>query len=846
MTPPLAHRPPEELVGPVRARAVLPDALSFPRAAMRELVRGRYRVEKLRFELDADGRGEILYRLHGGGRVFHFFLVSDMLPEEVKTDRNFAASWDAMGVLCQGDWTAEREALLRREVPKQRAGFADYGTLMYARGNRSARVFNHVVDCLAQGRQPDLAELAPVGYILRTTAFIGNGQHGTLPLEGYDAAHPLRRPYHAQFCSAFMLREYVFDLVDHLARVRSPQAVRLAPEYRRFLGLGNSAATGLAAYATNHPQQMHHWSLVHEDALVEAVRRTPVLHGALAARFTALLRKAAQHFTEGARPADGVFAPPQATAAELRRVEAFLATPSGGVASRNEKTISLVPLIAWARREVAPEACEVLHALVLELHPDIADAAVDRFLVDEDIPLHPEASVGELRALVEREFGWALEGDEEPAYFWYRSSAAPRDVRRGLRHRLVHLEFETNVDFIAQLRKAHGWLCTQPPEQRTGAALALRPDLRHVVARLQSLAGAHYGTLRQPWLSPQYVPFEAIRFVLAFFGMEKFEAAFPKSVRGTFLQGAPIAEDVAAGREGRWPFTCMPTAEQADAGDRLAPLPPTAGHVTPVRAEASAPEPALLRLAPRELARLLQVALQGHGLPLGLAGEAGALVAFAQHRGDAAVAAALRHCAAGFALSPPAPAWPDGGPLKWQAPPTSALALAPVALDLALARALREAHGCGTVQMEQARDGWLARAIVLRGARKGVVTLLRWGGGGAGGYSLAGPRPLGGCWYAEGVGDSLPAAWMGSAGMPLADDEGLSITCLRPDVAPPVVELAAQATTEAQLAADAATRGVALPRTDYDALLQAGRALLVPQDLEPQVLHPGADPLKTF
>lgn len=40
----------------------------------------------------------------------------------------------------------------------------------------------------------------------------------------------------------------------------------------------------------------------------------------------------------------------------------------------------------------------------------------------------------------------------------------------------------------------------------------------------------------------------------AFYGMEKFEAAFPKSVRGTFMQGAPIAEDVAAGRDGRWPL----------------------------------------------------------------------------------------------------------------------------------------------------------------------------------------------------------------------------------------------------------------------------------------------------
>ena len=250
-------RPASLVMSPERAAAAVPNALSFSRAAMRELVRGRWKVEKPRFDLDDEGRGEVLYRLVGGGWVFHFFLVSTKLPEALKTDRNFAQSWDAMGVLCQGEWTPEREAHLRREVPKQRAGYADYDTLIYARGNRSGRLFEHVVESLAAGRQPDARLIAPVGYILRTTAFIGNGQLGTRPLAGYEADHPFRRPYHAQFCSAFMLREYVFDLVDHLARARNPDAARLAPEYRRYLGLGNAAATGLVPFVVNHPHVMH-------------------------------------------------------------------------------------------------------------------------------------------------------------------------------------------------------------------------------------------------------------------------------------------------------------------------------------------------------------------------------------------------------------------------------------------------------------------------------------------------------------------------------------------------------------------------------------------------------------
>ena len=193
-----------------RARAVVPNALSFPRATMREIVRERYRIEKPRFALDHDGCGEILYRMIGGGRTFHFFLLSNKLPEEQKTDRNFAAGWDAMGVLCDGEWSAEREAHLRREVPKQRAGFADYDTLVYARGNRSTRLFEHVVASLAAGRQPDLALIAPIGYILRTTAFIGNGQLGTGQL-GCSRDRPLQQPFCGEVLSASALQEFVFD-----------------------------------------------------------------------------------------------------------------------------------------------------------------------------------------------------------------------------------------------------------------------------------------------------------------------------------------------------------------------------------------------------------------------------------------------------------------------------------------------------------------------------------------------------------------------------------------------------------------------------------------------------------
>ena len=446
----IALRPAQRVMSPEHAAVSVANALSFPRATMREMLRDRYRIEKLRFELDAQGRGEVLYRIVAGDWTFHFFLVADLLPEEAKTDRNFAQGWDAMGVLCQGDWTPEREALLRREVPRQRAGYADYDTLMYARGNRSARVFDHVVESLAAGGQPDPKILAPVGYILRTTAFIGNGQLGTRPLAGFEPGHPLRRPYHAQFCSAFALREYVFDLADHLARVRNPGAARLSPAMRRYIGLGNSAATGLTAFAFNHPHFMHSWTLAVEQAHAKVGakpvgRRDPVLD-----RCLELLDKAVRYYREGAKEGDGVFLTPQSIAGELHqvrdRLESYRSGPGPDIGATWQA------LSDELLEDTGAETREVLSSILLELYPDVADAQMDAFQADERCEVQASMTAGELLALLERDYGWAIELSRDASAtrcFWYRCSSAPRDIRRAMRGRVPGYETETNMDRVA-------------------------------------------------------------------------------------------------------------------------------------------------------------------------------------------------------------------------------------------------------------------------------------------------------------------------------------------------------------------------------------------------------------
>ena len=67
---------------------------------------------------------------------------------------------------------------LKHEVPMQEIGRLSYKELTLSRANKSVRAFNHVVESLSNGKQPDINLLSKVGYLYRTTAVYGSGKFG--------------------------------------------------------------------------------------------------------------------------------------------------------------------------------------------------------------------------------------------------------------------------------------------------------------------------------------------------------------------------------------------------------------------------------------------------------------------------------------------------------------------------------------------------------------------------------------------------------------------------------------------------------------------------------------------
>ena len=133
---------------------------------------------------------------------------------------------DAWGRRRLGEGDGANPVHVRVADPRDRvralAGRAAPGTLVWGRSNRSMRAFDLTVDALAAGHQPPLSILGSICYLMRNTGLDGNGTFGTRTFAALEPDHPLRRPLHAQLLTAYLMREFSFDLVEDFSfRLRS-------------------------------------------------------------------------------------------------------------------------------------------------------------------------------------------------------------------------------------------------------------------------------------------------------------------------------------------------------------------------------------------------------------------------------------------------------------------------------------------------------------------------------------------------------------------------------------------------------------------------------------------------
>ncbi len=559
-TPPpaLPLRPPGVVMRLARMGAFHQTRLSFMRTLLRRLAAEHWSVERTRWRIAADGTGSAVYEARGPHHRYSLVCFAHRIDPAERTDRVIAERWDATFALFDGVPDEADLDRLAANVPLQEAGRCSQSELVLSRANKSVRLFEHVLGRLADGRQPDPAQIAEVGYLMRTTAVYGNGKFGVADRERIAVRPELAGPFRAEMLAVWLIRAFTVDLVEHLARARAPdKAVAMDRDLRRALGVGNATGLGMAPFLVNHPALLHTWMAARETALarVRAVQRA---ENARQQAFAAALAGARQQVA-GWRTADA------RQSARIERLARDLQTLDARAGNGYlDGPRPWDALYRWAESALDTEAQELLVSLLIEPHGDLVDGLGDCMSLDEEQCFRIDGTwpLQRLRASIERDYAWALAADfagtrNAHSRFWYVSEEK-LEPRLGERFDEPGAELEqpyaTGRDVAALYRDSAAFASNT----RLGKLLLVFPQHRHAARRVQVAARFPYAEIRDNLVGADLVPIDLLRCKLSFFGATRFDPRSDRWVRITMFQGAPFPDELAgAGTDfDDWVYPC--------------------------------------------------------------------------------------------------------------------------------------------------------------------------------------------------------------------------------------------------------------------------------------------------
>lgn len=556
-----APRPGSILMTPARLAAIQPSRISGARAFMNKMVRERWDISIQRFDIDENASGTFVYSIKAPDREFSFIGFSFPPSRTARTGRIIGRAWDMMGTLNEGPATEADIESARVELPKLYSGRATANALIWCRSNRSMRVFDQTLLALAEGKQPEISDLSQVCYLLRNTGLDGNGTFGTRSFPSLGADHPLGSVLHAQLLTAYLMREYSCDLVEHLARLKSEKAVKLAPATRSFLGVGNGSALGLIFFIQKHPRLIDALLTARENAIA-AARALPIEKGDERVSQLIELVKRAIVFREQDKMVYEAFTSSEKVATDLGVVaQALEALHETGLVDGTKVAFPLDELAQRFEHTLSPEASETFLSLLVELVPDVADQAIPVIDAPDEFTVDASETTSELLGYVRQEYAWALATDmAQPnayRYVWYKSETA-EEPRRGARDEVPDA-LDLGLDICGDVQALAAELEKSDAALTMARFLLKHPQHRHLVARIQCLRGLNYHTPRANINAEDFVPIDLVRLMnVGIHGIDKTRDFLNRNLRGVLYHGAPTPQEIREGYTGTWFYPAEP------------------------------------------------------------------------------------------------------------------------------------------------------------------------------------------------------------------------------------------------------------------------------------------------
>ena len=368
--------------------------LSFLRSFIREFK--DWDFEKKEISLDQMGFGHCVYVVKNGSKQYSLICFSNHLDDSERSDRVIATKWDASFVLFDGVPSTEDIQRLKDNVPLQEQGRVTEKELCLSRANKSVRVFEHVVDQLSQGKQPDTKILYDVGYLYRTTAVYGSGKFGLADRIKVQDREELKGPFRLEMMLVFLARQFTFDMVNHVAYQRSPQsAVTLDDNIARNLGIGNSTGLGMAPFIVNHPALLNQWIHSREKAL-QAIRKLPEVTNNELEKFHSYLSTIQENIKFWKTDSEYQIKKNLELSEDLFQFKKYLSKTSLEKFFWNS-------LYLWVEENTQPECCELIVSLLMEVYPGLVEPLSYEMSIDEEdyFDIDTSRTIGDICNLIE-------------------------------------------------------------------------------------------------------------------------------------------------------------------------------------------------------------------------------------------------------------------------------------------------------------------------------------------------------------------------------------------------------------------------------------------------------------
>ena len=516
--------------------------LSFLRSFLKEFKNWKYNRDL--FDLDENGYGRAVYSFSKNKRIYSLICFANKIDDNERSDRVIATKWDAAFTLHDGIPAKKDLDRLSNNVPKQEVGRMSYKELTLSRANKSVRIFNHVVECLSNGKQPDKDKISEVGYLYRTTAVYGSGKFGLADRFRIKNRNEIFGPFRLEMMLVYLVRQFTFDQVNHIAKNKNPKkAITLDENICRNLGIGNSTGLGMAPFIVNHPTLLNNWILARETVLkkIREIKNVDLKNQNI---FKTCLKKSLGNISSWSTESDFQKKKILNLNEDLNKFLKFL-----DESNIFDKNYAFNEIYLWCEKNLKDECIEYIVSMMMEPFDDIVEPHIYKMSSDEQkyFTIPTDRTVEDLRSILEQKYSDILKIDfsktNSNKNFWFisKNKEEPRLADRFIDE---GSDLEQPLAIARDICLLYSRISNKKNSLNIGRFLLENNDLRHVIRRAFITEKFPYAEIQDNTIGSELMAIDMLRLKLSFFGAVKFDPRSDKWLRISMFQGAPLPQDL--------------------------------------------------------------------------------------------------------------------------------------------------------------------------------------------------------------------------------------------------------------------------------------------------------------